>query len=74
MISFFSWGESLGLVLNISKCVKMSYFRIDNPIVVDYTIYDIAITSFNIVRDQGIHFFSKAVPQIAYLGDLFKSI
>jgi len=52
-----NWGESLGLTLNIYKCIKiMSYFHIDNPTTVVYTIHDIPITSSNFVPGLGFNY------------------
>jgi len=53
---FFKWSESLGLILNISKCRSMSFIRGPSPITSIYLINGIGVLSVDTIRDLGFIF------------------
>lgn len=57
LTSLVSWGESLGLSLNISKCSVFSFYRTHSHIYFPYVIHDFPIQpASEFIRDLGFTF------------------
>ena len=57
--NFYDWCAINGMSLNITKCQSISFFKIKNPIIYNYSFFNLNLSRCSLIKDLGIFFDSK---------------